>query len=405
MRIEEAKIMKFRFKAALLAMAVCFCGLALSGCGGTAYDDIASEKNEEIGFQEYKEEADEGVTEEDTDSASEGGSGSADEEEGEDASSADGQEKILVYEGTVSIDTMEFEGTVRAFKAAVGEYGGFLEGEQSYGTGGRYEEESFYSAEDPRTFMAIARIPSEKYQDFMAKAEGLGNVTESSSRVTNMTRQYGTLKAELEIYEAEYRRYLKMFDEVSDDNAMIAIQEKLTELSLDIARTKSEMAAIDTDATYSTVEVHIQEVAAYRENGAGFPERLGNVLAKSWEGMLGFFEGLLFFFIMHWYKLLLLLLIVFFVIRFVKKYEEKNRQKKQQAVQAYQQGMQGKQGAQMQRGQNCQETHQQGMQGMQMQGNQKEEARGVKVRQEEEVQAEADKEADFKKAEEMEKNE
>ena len=276
-------------------MAVCILVFMLSGCGGTVYDDSAAEtESAEIGFEDYKEDMDVAMDEmAEAEAVDTEGGGDADSvgSKEEDIPSVQEQDKILVYTGAVSMDTMEFEDTVNAFKKAVEEYGGFLENEQSYGAGSKYAEESFYSAQNPRTFQATARIPAQKYQEFMDKAQGLGVVTETSSQVTNMTRQYGTLKAELEIYETEYQRYLKMFDEVTKDSAMLAIQEKLTELSLEIARTKSEMAVIDTDATYSTVEMSIQEVTAFEEKESGFFSRLVKVISESWQGMLSFFEA------------------------------------------------------------------------------------------------------------------
>lgn len=343
-------------KALVLAMAVVLCVPFFSGCGGAAYDDAAAEAtSKDADFQMSNEAVyDDAAAEDDmaddmadTEDAAgqENAKAKQDAGAGNAEDKADGnQDKILVYEGSVAIDAIKYEDTVRAFKAAVEEFGGFLENEQNYGSGsGDYLEDS-YGVRDAREFMATARIPSEKYQDFMEKTEGLGKVTESNSQVTNMTRQYGTLKAELEIYEAEYERYLKMFDEVSDDNAMLAIQEKLTELSLNIARTKSEMEVIDTDATYSTVQVRISEVQAYKEQRAGFFARLCDVLAESWNGMLGFFEGILFFFILHWYKLLLFALIVLLIIKIVKRQQAKAEQKRERIMQAYQE----KQGGQKQ---------------------------------------------------------
>lgn len=341
-------------KALVLAMAVVLCVPFFSGCGGAAYDDAAAETtSKDVDFQMSNEAVyDDAAAEDDmaddmadTEDAAgqENAKAKQDAGAGNAEDKADGnQDKILVYEGSVAIDAIEFQDTVRAFKAAVEEFGGFLENEQNFGAGSGDYLENSYGVRDAREFMATARIPSEKYQDFMEKTEGLGKVTESNSQVTNMTRQYGTLKAELEIYEAEYERYLKMFDEVSDDNAMLAIQEKLTELSLNIARTKSEMEVIDTDATYSTVQVRISEVQAYKEQRAGFFARLCDVLAESWNGMLSFFEGILFFFILHWYKLLLLALIVLLIIKIVKRQQAKAEQKRQRMMQAYQEKQEGK---------------------------------------------------------------
>lgn len=338
-----------------LFAALSACVFMLSGCGGTPYDESAAQTaSEEIGFENYAEAENAAVD----DAAEIAEIATADTEDNEkaeapargegDSPSLQEQNKILVYTGAVSMDTMEFEDTVLAFKKAVEEYGGFLENEQNYGAGSKYAEESFYSARNPRTFQATARIPSQNYQEFMDKAQGLGVVTESESQVTNMTRQYGTLKAELEIYETEYERYLKMFDEVSEDSAMLAIQEKLTELSLDIARTKSEMAVIDTDATYSTVEMRIQEVTAFEQKESGFFNRLLKVLSQSWQGMLSFFEAVLFFFILHWYKLLLFFLIIFFIVKFIKKYQVKSEQERRRVMQDYQARQQSSQKVQQQ---------------------------------------------------------
>lgn len=351
MRIKDMGKGHIGCKAIVLALAICLCVPFFAGCGGAAYDDKASETMSESADLQMSNETADAVAENDM---AEDDAMDTEEAEGQEVAKAeqgaggekdaadDNQDKILVYEGAVAIDAIEFQDTVRAFKAAVEEFGGFLENEQNYGSGsGDYLEDS-YGVRDAREFMATARIPSEKYQDFMEKTEGLGKVTESNSQVTNMTRQYGTLKAELEIYEAEYERYLKMFDEVSDDNAMLAIQEKLTELSLNIARTKSEMEVIDTDATYSTVQVRISEVQAYKEQRAGFFARLCDVLAESWNGMLSFFEGILFFFILHWYKLLLLALIVLLIIKIVKRQQAKAEQKRQRMMQAYQEKQEGK---------------------------------------------------------------
>lgn len=342
MRRKESEGIQVKCKAVFFVMAICLCVPFLAGCGGGTSSNYSEKSSEEIGFQGYGEMEDAAEDdaaaepEEAEDTVQENGA-DAKAQESEEAKAS--QDKILVYEGYVSIDTLEFEDAVRAFKQTVEGHGGFLEDEQSSGKGGGYEESSLYDSVAPRTFTATARIPSDCYQDFMDKTEGLGQVTESNSKVTNMTRQYGTLKAELEIYEAEYQRYLKMFDEVSDDNAMLAIQEKLTELSLNIARTKSEMSVIDTDAAYSTVRVTIYEVAEYKEEQEGFFDRLGAVLIESWEGMLAFFEAILFFFILHWYKLLLLFLIVFSIVKLIMRYEKKNKQKRQQLLQAKQGGV------------------------------------------------------------------
>ena len=118
------------------------------------------------------------------------------------------------------------------------------------------------------------------------------------------------------------------------------------------------MEVIDTDATFSTVQVRISEVQAYKEQRAGFLARLCDVLAKSWSGMLGFFEGILFFFILHWYKLLLFALIIVLIIKIVKKQQAKAEVKRQKAMQEYQQNQKKQQEQQEQHEQQEQQEQQ-----------------------------------------------
>lgn len=138
---------------AFFAVAASVCMLFLAGCGSVVNDNASAEMKEEIGFQEYADAAvgseEEGALEPaETESQTVADAGAADGA-GEDAQAFEAQDKILVYEGAVAIETMEFEDTVRAFKKAVQECGGFLE-EQSYGAGSQYAEESFIARRIPR---------------------------------------------------------------------------------------------------------------------------------------------------------------------------------------------------------------------------------------------------------------
>lgn len=252
-----------------------------------------------------------------------------------DADKADTKSK-LVYESDISIDTLEFTKARQEFESLINKYNGFIESQSVTDDGGN----SVYVYKDSRekkhhTLRATVRIPSNKYDDFMAETSGLGDVRSSNETVTNMTQTYGTLMAQLEIYETEYQTYMQMLSEVQDDSTRLEIKEDITEISVQIATIKSQMATIDTDVEYSTVNITINEVEEYTEekDTSTFGSRLINTFETSWEELLEFLESLLFAIILNWYKVLFVILLIWLFIKFIRVMDKRSRKKHNKNVQ------------------------------------------------------------------------
>ncbi|MBO7448794.1 MAG: DUF4349 domain-containing protein, partial [Clostridiales bacterium] len=177
--------------------------------------ETAAMAGEEV-YYEYEEYDTEDMSLDYSNSSASAASGSSSSSASADTK-ADAKKDMLVYRSTISIDTLEFDDAVTTLKTKVAEYHGFIENEnQSDGTDsyGRYvvdEEEKDYR------YTATIRIPSEYYDSFVNSTEGLGILRSKNSTVDNVTTIYGTLKSELEIYEAEYDRYLAKYEETTDD--------------------------------------------------------------------------------------------------------------------------------------------------------------------------------------------
>lgn len=245
--------------------------------------------------------------------------------------------KKLVYESTIRIDTLEFNEACLTFNDLVNTYHGFIETKTVEDNGGYSVYIYDNDIELQHTLRATVRIPSDKYDDFMSKISDIGDVRTSTENVTNMTQTYGTLQAQLEIYETEYNRYLDMLSETTDEATMLAIQEDLTQISVEIATIKSQMAYIDTDVAYSTIDIVIQEVSEYEEerDTSTFGHRLKNTLIESWNELLEFLEDVLFAIILNWYRVLFLIAVIMLIVKFMrwkknhKKRKRVNKQEKQ----------------------------------------------------------------------------
>lgn len=243
------------------------------------------------------------------------------------------KKEMLVYQSQVQIDTLEFDKTCAAFDRMMDEYEGFIESKNVSDNGDSYD---YYVREEDRedrqyTMTVTVRIPAEHYRSFMSRTSELGDVRSSEENVTNMTQTYGTMKAQLDVYQTEYKSYLKMLAEAENDSTMLAIREKISEISVQIATIKNQMEGIRNDVSYSTVNLSIREVGEYEEveDTTTFGNRLVNTLRQSWEELLGFLESVLFFILLHWYKFVFFALLVFLIIRVCILLDKRSRKKMQ----------------------------------------------------------------------------
>ena len=273
--------------------------------------------------------------------------------------------EMLVYRCQITMDTLEFDATLAALKNKISEYHGFVEREsQTDGSrgNGRYaiseEEKDYY-------YIATIRIPSEYYESFVASTEGLGILRSKNSSVDNVATRYGTLKNELEIYQAEYDRYLKQYNETEDEKIALQIQKELRNLSLTISDLKTEMSMLESDVAYSYVTITIHKVSEKdlekekeleeqkekekkkkeerekeKEKEDNFGTRVKKAAKDSWKEFLAFLEGILMFFIARWWGIVLFLIIagiVLLVMKIVrKKIKKRNeiRREKREALEA-----------------------------------------------------------------------
>jgi hypothetical protein len=126
----------------------------------------------------------------------------------------------------------------------------------------------------------------------------------------------------LEIYEAEYSRYLTLLENATEDEYALQIENELFDIQLRMANLKSGIVNIENDVAYSYISITIKEVAEYVEEPAEsdtFVKRLKNTCHDSWKEFLGFLENVVFWFIMNIYWIIVLVVIIFVVWKLIRK--------------------------------------------------------------------------------------
>ena len=265
------------FMTAALA-AVLFCGCSSSHSTGSAYyetDQTASggTGNYYSSYNAKEEAADAGYAPAEANSY---------DEEKRPAPEVDpvlSQEK-LVYTGSLTIQSLEYESSLQNIRNKVKELGGIIE----------YESESdsnhywYNNDSSGRRYMNMTvRIPTENFETFMTSADGIGKVISHSTNVMNISRQYSDTTVQIEALEKQQERLLAMMDQAQTIEDMIVVETRLTNVQTELNQLKTYRQSMDTDVRYSTVTVSLEEVKEYVHVNESFLERAWNSVVDGWK--------------------------------------------------------------------------------------------------------------------------
>ena len=192
----------------------------------------------------------------------------------------------LVYRCGLSFDTLNYNESLSKFKNLIHTYGGFVEYEDVYTNSYGRDGKACYN------YNATVRIPSSSYEDFVNGTSEIGDLKTKNQNVENLSQEYGDISAELEVLETKRANYLEMMKEarkLEDMENLLMIDDRITDVEIQINRIKTRLNRIDNDVAYSYVTVSICEVEKYEEPAAeSFGERLSRGFANGWEN---FTEG------------------------------------------------------------------------------------------------------------------
>ncbi len=303
-------------------------GLCLAGCGGNAKTSSAS------GGNYYAEPAESAEYASDSYSAAPAAYDNnyqyqteMKEEESTDSSSPVITSEKLVYTGHLTIETLEYAETLKSIRQRIQELKGIIEYE--YETN---NDRSWYRPDYGKgtSYMEMTvRIPTNSFQEFMNNMEGSGKVTNRSTNVENISRQYADNEAVIAGLQKQEERLLEMMDKAETIEDMIAIEARLTDVQTELNRKLSYRSSMDIDVEYSTVHLYINEVMEYTpdpeiQRRGTFMYRLEKNLKDAWREFQDYLEGLLFG-IIHLIPLLIVFVPVILVLIWLWKKLMKDR--------------------------------------------------------------------------------
>ena len=306
-------------KRLLVLIAVCTMAFA-TACGGSSSEGSLKQASnsfmakDAVGFEETA------VEDYDVDTQM-----TADEDaEGEDVDlSGYDTSRKLVYNSNISLETKKFDEDVARVKELVSANGGYLESNSTYGSveyGGRSAN-------------MLARIPADKYQDFMSSVGDVGSLTSKSENVEDITSSYVDVQARLKSLNTKLERLQELEAEADNVTDLLEIEDRINDVQYQIESYTAQKKTYDDKIDYSTVSVDISEVVTYSEVKADSAwNRFAEAFAGSFTGFIEFLQNLVIGLIYLLPYIIIVAIVVVVIIRIQKKRKIK-KEKKNKEVQ------------------------------------------------------------------------
>lgn len=193
----------------------------------------------------------------------------------------------IIYSGHVYMETTEFDNAIASLDQAVKSYGGFVQ--ESSVNGDTQHNEDGTTTVVNRWGYYVVRIPTDKFDDFMNLADGIGNVTSSSRTAENVTSQYTDYEARLASLYTQEERLLKMLEESGDLESLIQLESRLSEVRYEIESIERNLRNLDQRLAFSTVTMELREVEIYTPTvpvQRTFGEKLKEAFADGWSSFV-----------------------------------------------------------------------------------------------------------------------
>lgn len=163
------------------------------------------------------------------------------------------QNRKIIRNADVSVQTLEFDAFLENLNAQVEAAGGFIE---SSNIGGR----GYYNARKLRTAYIVIRVPAEKLDAFLDVVDGLGNVTNKSTGMRDVTTSYIDYQKHLESLRTEQEALLEILKNATTVEDLITVQNRLSEVRYQIESYESILRSYDDQIDLSTVTLNLNEV-------------------------------------------------------------------------------------------------------------------------------------------------
>lgn len=231
----------------------------------------------------------------------------------------------LIYTGNIEVETQRFEEDFRLLKQKVSDLGGYLSAESVSGT-------APVAYGDPgRRGELTARIPTEKFQQFLDETNGQLDVVYKNINVEDVTEHYYDKEARIELLELRYAKLEEHLKAATKMEDIITLEAKMGEILSELDKLKGARRHLDNQVEYSTLTIALCETVSASSVGTskkGVGSRMGEAFSGTLRSLGVFFENFAVFLVGSLPVLLILGVVALAVVFSVRAAKKRKAQKK-----------------------------------------------------------------------------
>lgn len=165
----------------------------------------------------------------------------------------------IIKNATVRYETKTYDEFFTGLTECIRKYGAYIESEESYG-GSLYD---YYST---RSAYLTVRVPLETYDAFMSEACTIGSVTYKSENSTDVTMAYVDTESRITSLETEYDALIAILEKADKLEDVISLQSRISEVTYELETYKAQLRKYDDLISYCTVNIQVEEVEKVTQN-------------------------------------------------------------------------------------------------------------------------------------------
>jgi hypothetical protein len=153
----------------------------------------------------------------------------------------------------LDVETREFDSIVSTIDSEISRLGGYVESSQ---IGGK----SYYNNYDYRSGQIVARIPSDRVDEFVKTVNDNANVVSSKEDTENVTLEYIDMESRMKALEIEQERLFAILEKEDSLENIVTLESRLSDIRYEMQNYESKLRYYDNLVAYSTVTMTINEV-------------------------------------------------------------------------------------------------------------------------------------------------
>lgn len=227
------------------------------------------------------------------------------------------QAEKIIRSASFTVKTTEYDADLQRIKDLTAEMGGRVEYLSSSGDA---------SSGQTRSASLTLRIPSQRLDEFLTGAQGVGAITGMTQEMEDVSDSYYDTQTRLETQREKLKRLQALMAQAEDVSDLIEIESAIADTQYYIDRYTGTLKAYDSRVDYSTVRVTVRETRVTETKEVSLGERIVTGIGDSFQDFAWFMEDMIIFLASALPWLIALAIVAFVIARVVRG--RKNRKNK-----------------------------------------------------------------------------